>query len=91
MTVQLISIGFGNFVSANRIISIVSPESAPIKRMISDSKERGNLIDATCGKKTKSVIITDSEHLILSALSPEKMAEKLITKDYLNDEGQEVE
>ena len=91
MTVQLISIGLGNFVSANRIISIVSPESAPIKRMISDSKERGNLIDATCGKKTKSVIITDSEHLILSALTPEKMAEKMINNDYMNDEGQEVE
>ena len=91
MTVQLISIGFGNFVSANRVISIVSPESAPIKRMISDSKERGNLIDATCGKKTKSVIITDSDHLILSALTPEKMAEKMINQDYMNDEGQEVE
>lgn len=91
MTVQLISIGLGNYVSANRIISIVSPESAPIKRMISDSKERGNLIDATCGKKTKSVIITDSEHLILSALTPKKMAEKVINNDYLNDEGQEVE
>ena len=71
---KLIGIGFGNLVSADRIIAIVSPESAPIKRMIQDVRERGALIDASFGRSTKSVLIMDSGNLILSALPPETLA-----------------
>ena len=68
---KLINIGFGNLVSAERIVSIVSPESAPIKRMIQDVRDRGLLIDASFGRSTRSVIVTDSGNLILSSLAPE--------------------
>ena len=71
---KLISIGFGNLVSAERIIAIVSPESAPIKRMIQDVRERGLLIDASFGRSTRSVITMDSGNVILSALPPETLA-----------------
>ena len=74
---KLINIGFGNMVSANRLIAIVSPESAPIKRIVQDSKERGVLIDATCGRKTRTVIIMESDHVVLSALQPETVANRL--------------
>ena len=80
---KLINIGFGNMVNAARIIAIVSPESAPIKRMILDSKEKGMLIDATHGRKTRSVIIADSDHIILSYLQAEKLGERF------NDDSQE--
>ena len=63
---QLVNIGFGNMISAERMIAIVSPESAPIKRIVQDSRERGALIDATCGRKTRTVIIMDSDHVVLS-------------------------
>ncbi len=78
MEVQLINIGFGNIVSANRIIAIVSPESAPIKRIISDAREGGKLIDATYGRRTRAVIITDSSHIILSAIQPETVAHRFM-------------
>ena len=71
---KLINIGFGNLVSASRLIAIVSPESAPIKRIIQDAKEKATLIDATYGRRTRAVIITDSEHVILSAVQPETVA-----------------
>ena len=71
---RLIGIGFGNLVSAERIISIVSPESAPIKRMIQDARERGLLIDASFGRSTRAVLTRDSGHVILSALTPETLA-----------------
>lgn len=74
---KLINIGFGNMVSANRLVAIVSPESAPIKRIITDAKERGTLIDATYGRRTRAVIITDSDHVILSAVQPETVANRL--------------
>ncbi len=74
---KLINIGFGNMVSANRIIAIVSPESAPIKRIVQDAKERGTLIDATYGRRTRAVIITDSDHVVLSAIQPETVANRL--------------
>ena len=77
----LINIGFGNIVASNRIIAIVSPESAPIKRMIQDAREKGSLIDATYGRRTRGVIITDSEHIILSAIQPETVAHRLVDKD----------
>ena len=74
---KLINIGFGNLVNTNRIVAIVSPESAPIKRIIQDSKERGMLIDATHGRRTRAVIITDSDHVILSALPTDRIADRL--------------
>ena len=74
---KLINIGFGNMVSANRLIAIVSPESAPIKRIIQDARDRGMLIDATYGRRTRAVIITDSDHIVLSAIQPETVAHRL--------------
>ncbi len=71
---KLINIGFGNMISANRLIAIVSPESAPIKRIIQDAKEKGCLIDATYGRRTRAVIVMDSDHVILSAVQPETVA-----------------
>ena len=73
---KLINIGFGNMVSANRLVAIVSPESAPIKRIVQDSRERGALIDATCGRKTRTVLIMDSDHVVLSALQPETVSNR---------------
>jgi regulator of extracellular matrix RemA (YlzA/DUF370 family) len=78
MDIKLINIGFGNIVAANRVVAIVSPESAPIKRIISDARERGQLIDATYGRRTRAVIITDSSHVILSAIQPETVANRFI-------------
>ena len=77
MSINFINIGYGNIVSANRIISIVSPESAPIKRIIQEARDSGSLIDATCGRRTRAVIVTDSEHVILSAVQPETVASRL--------------
>jgi len=74
---QLINIGFGNIVSANRIISIVSPESAPIKRLIQEAKDSKMAVDATYGRRTRAVIIMDSGHVILSAVQPETVASRL--------------
>lgn len=74
---KLINIGFGNLISADRIVAIVSPESAPIKRIIQDAKEAGTLIDATHGRKTRAVIITDSENVILTYLQSETVATKI--------------
>lgn len=74
---RLINIGFGNMVAANRLVAIVSPESAPIKRIIQDAKERGMLIDATYGRRTRAVLMTDSDHVILSAVQPETVANRL--------------
>ena len=74
---ELINIGFGNLVSAQQLISIVGPDSAPVKRLIQESRDRGMLIDATYGRKTASVLIMDSDHVILSALSTEKLAPRL--------------
>ena len=74
---ELINIGFGNLVSAQRLISIVGPDSAPVKRLIQESRDRGMHIDATYGRKTASVLIMDSDHVILSALSTEKLAPRL--------------
>ena len=87
MSIKLINIGFGNIVSANRIISIVSPESAPIKRIIQVARDKGTLIDATYGRRTRAVIITDSDHVILSAIQPETVAQRLGNKDDISDEG----
>ncbi len=74
---QLVNIGFGNIVSAERIIAVVSPEAAPIKRMIQEAKDSKMSVDATCGRRTRAVIITDSGHIILSAVQPETIASRL--------------
>ena len=73
---RLVNIGFGNMVAASRLVAIVSPESAPIKRIMQDAKEQGTLIDATYGRRTRAVILTDSDHVILSALQPETVANR---------------
>ena len=85
---KLINIGFGNMVSASRLVAIVSPESAPIKRIIQDAKDRGTLIDATYGRRTRAVIITDSDHVILSAVQPETVANRLVDEDDEEDEDE---
>ena len=84
---KLINIGFGNMVSANRLVAIVSPESAPIKRIIQVAKDNGTLIDATYGRRTRAVMITDSDHVILSAVQPETVANRLSADD---DAGEEL-
>ncbi|MEE1115291.1 MAG: DUF370 domain-containing protein [Clostridia bacterium] len=81
---KFINIGYGNMVAADRIITIVTPDSAPIKRLIQDAKEDSRVIDASCGSKTRAVIITDSEHVILSALKSETIANRL---DSTDDDG----
>ena len=77
----MINVGFGNIVFTDRVVSIVSPESAPIKRIISDSRNGGKLVDATCGRRTRAVIITDSGHIVLSALLPETLANRALLKE----------
>ena len=81
---QLVNIGFGNIVSSDRIIAIVSPESAPIKRLVQDAKDTGRAIDATCGRRTRAVLVMDSGHMILSAVQPETVGgriDKTISSD----------
>ena len=88
-SLKLINIGFGNLISASRLLSIVSPESAPIKRIIQDSRERGTLVDATFGRRTRAVIIMDSGHVILSALLPETVAARAAGKTEKTSEEEE--
>lgn len=78
---RLLNIGFGNMVSSDRLIAIVSPDSAPIKRMIQESREKGLLIDGTYGRRTRAVILMDSDHVVLSAIQPETIANRLNSKD----------
>ena len=86
MDIKLVNIGFGNIVSANRIVAIVSPDSAPIKRIITEARDRGVLIDATYGRRTRAVIITDSDHVFLSAVQPETVANRLNRETVVQDE-----
>ncbi len=81
MDTRLINIGFGNIVAANRIIAIVSPDSAPIKRIIQEARDKGILIDATYGRRTRAVVITDSGHVVLSAVQPETVAHRFTSKE----------
>ncbi len=85
---KLVNIGFGNMVSANRMVAIVSPESAPIKRIIQDAKERGTLIDATHGRRTRAVVIMDSDHIILTYLQSETVANRMIAEDNILEDGE---
>ena len=82
---KLINIGFGNMVNVERVIAVVSPDSAPIKRIIREAEDKGNLINATYGRKTKAVIVTDSDHIVLSALQTETVASRL--SDTANEEA----
>lgn len=88
---KLINIGFGNIVSASRLIAIVSPESAPIKRIIQDARDRGMLIDATYGRRTRAVIIMDSDHIILSAIQPITVAHRMDGSEISEEEDEEFE
>ena len=91
---KLVNIGFGNMVSAGRIVAIASPDSAPIKRLVQDAKEENRVIDVSCGRRTRSVIITDSEHVILSAIQAETITNRLandLANDIADDTDEEVE
>ena len=81
MSIQLLNIGFGNMVSANRVMAIISPESAPIKRMVQDARDKGLLIDATYDRKTRAVLVMDSGQIVLSAIQPETVAHRLVQHD----------
>ena len=81
MEIRLLNVGFGNVVLANRVVAIVSPDSAPMKRLKEDAREAGRLIDATYGRRTRAIVITDSNHVILSAVQPETAAARLLGKE----------
>ncbi|WP_443080047.1 DUF370 domain-containing protein [Tyzzerella sp. An114] len=80
-SIRFINIGYGNLVSANRVIAVVSPDSAPIKRIIQEAREEGRVIDATYGRKTRAVIVMDSGHVVLSTIMPETVGSRLSLKD----------
>lgn len=88
---RLINIGFGNVVNSNKIVGIISPDAAPIKRMVQNAKDAGTAIDATCGRKTKAVIVTDNGHLFLSALLPETIAGRVNIKEGLENNTFSIE
>lgn len=85
----MINLGFGNMVSASRVVALVSPDSAPVKRLIQDAKDSGRAIDVTCGRKTRAVIITDSDHVLLSAIQPETVAGRLANEDQEGEDPDE--
>lgn len=87
---KLINIGFGSLVAANRILAIVEPDSAPIKRVIQESRDRGMLIDASYGRKTKSVILMDTDHVILAASTPETIYTRWMDKQAMEEEEEEA-
>ena len=89
MSISLINIGFGNIFSANRLIAIVGPEAAPIKRIIQDARESGMLVDATCGRRTRAVMICDSGHIVLSAIPPETISRRLDVKEAISETEEE--
>ena len=91
MAFSLINIGFGNMAAANRIMAIISPESAPVKRIVQESRDCGQLIDATYGRKTRAVLIMDTGQIILSAVQPETISHRLLTKDIVSAESEELD
>lgn len=86
---RLVNIGFGNMVAASRLVAIVSPESAPVRRLVQDARETGRVIDATYGRRTRAVIIMDSDHVVLSPLQPETVAGRMENRDSNNGEDAE--
>ena len=91
MDIKLVNIGFGNIVAANRIISIISPESAPIKRIIQEARDKGMLVDATYGRRTRAVVVVDSGHIILSAVQPETVANRLVAQTADSEEEEKLD
>ena len=91
MAVKLINIGYGNFISASRLISIINPEPAPVKRMVQEARQSGMLVDATHGRRTRAVLLMDSSHIILTALQPETVAHRLDTQAQTGAESEEEE
>lgn len=85
---RFINVGFGNMVSASRIVAIASPDSAPVKRLVQDAKDEGRVIDVSCGRRTRAVIVTDSDHVILSAIVAETISNRL--DDTVSDDGEDV-
>ena len=85
---KLVNVGFGNMVAAARLVAIVSPDSAPVRRLVQDARETGRVIDATYGRRTRAVIVTDSDHVVLSAIQPETIAGRLDEKQELIEEVQ---
>ena len=88
---KLLNIGFGNMITAERLIAVVSPDSAPIKRVMQEAKDRGMLIDASFGRRTRSVIVMDTDHVILSAVTPETIAGRMEDKDLPDEEEEDRE
>ncbi len=88
MDTRLINIGHGNILAANRIVAIISPDSAPVKRIMQEARERGALIDATYGRRTRAVIIADSGHVVLSAVQPETLAHRYAVRESSEDSGE---
>ena len=88
---KFINVGYGNMIAADRIITLTSPDSAPIKRLVQDAKEAGRVIDVSCGRKTRAVIITDSDHVILSALRAETVAHRLTGDEAATDDEEDEE
>lgn len=86
---KFINIGFGNMVSAGRIVSIASPDSAPVKRLVQDAREAGRVIDVSCGRRTRSVIITDSDHVILSAIQAETITNRISSEDTTEEDPED--
>ena len=85
---KLLNIGFGNLVSSTRLLSVVSPDSAPVKRLVQEARDRGMLIDASFGRKTRSVLVMDTDHVILSALEPKTIANRFQNENNENEEEQ---
>ncbi|MBR4770964.1 MAG: DUF370 domain-containing protein [Clostridia bacterium] len=88
---KFINVGFGNMVSAERIVVIAGPDSAPIKRLVQDARDAGRVIDVTCGRRTRAVLLTDSEHVILSAIQSETISNRLASEEEAEDEEEEPE
>ena len=88
---QLINIGYGNMLSASKVVAIVSPEAAPVKRMVQNARERHMLVDASCGRKTKAVIVTDSGHIVLAAVSPEALSHRISGNEPDGEEDEDEE
>lgn len=87
---KFINVGFGNMVAADRVVALVAPDSAPMKRLISEARESGRIIDVTCGRRTRAIIVTDSDHVILSATQPETISNRLADdSDYTEDSEEE--
>ena len=89
--VQLINIGYGNMISAAKVVAIVSPEAAPVKRMVQNARDRHMLVHASCGRKTKAVIVTDSGHIVLAAVSPEALSHRISGTEQNGEEDEDEE